>query len=113
ISTNLDERGRIVRDLGTNRALILHNHGLLTAGPTIPATWVLIFQLERVCKTQLAAMAAAKQAGTALALVPEEVAEKTAQGFDQTMQNAAEGKTNFDWPAHLAALDSVDDSYRH
>jgi len=113
ISTNLDERERIVRDLGTNRALILHNHGLLTAGPTIPATWVLIFQLERVCKTQLAAMAAAKQAGTALALVPEEVAEKTAQGFDQTMQNAAEGKTNFDWPAHLAALDSVDDSYRH
>ncbi len=113
ISTNLDERDRIVRDLGTNRALILHNHGLLVAGPTIPAAWVMIFQLERVCKTQLEAMAAAKASGRDLALIPADVAEKTAKGFDQTLQNAADGKTNFDWEAHLRALDEIDDSYRH
>ena len=113
ISTNLDERERIVRDLGSHRALILHNHGLLIAGPTIPASWVLIFQLERVCRTQLAAMAAAHATGTDLVLVSPEVAERTAKGFDQSMQNAAEGRTNFDWDAHLAALDTVDDSYRH
>ena len=113
ISTNLDERERIVRDLGSHRALILHNHGLLVAAPTIPAAWVLIYQLERVCATQLAAMAAANRAGTELSLMPLDVAEKTAAGFDQSMQNAAEGKTNFDWEAHLAALDQIDDSYRH
>ena len=38
---------------------------------------------------------------------------KTAKGFDQTFQNAADGKTNFDWEAHLRALDEIDDSYRH
>lgn len=113
ISTNLDERERIVRDLGSHRALILHNHGLLVAGPTIPAAWVMIFQLERVCKTQLDALAAAEASGRELALMPPEVAEKTAKGFDQTFQNAAEGKTNFDWEAHLRALDEIDDSYRH
>ena len=113
ISTDLDERERIVRDLGSNRALILHNHGLLVAGPTIPASWVLIFQLERTCKTQLAAMAAAKSAGVDLVLVPDDVAESTAKGFDQSMQNAADGKTNFDWEAHLRAMDEIDDSYRH
>ena len=112
ISTNLDERERIVADLGSNRALILHNHGLLVAGPTIPSSWVLIFQLERTCKTQLAAMAAAKSAGVELVLVPDDVAESTAKGFDQSMQNAADGKTNFDWEAHLRALDEIDDSYR-
>ena len=113
ISTDLDERERIVRDLGQNRALILHNHGLLVAGPTIPASWVLIFQLERVCRTQLEAMAAARAMGTDLVLVPVAVAEKTAEGFDQSLRNAAEGRTNFDWDAHLSALDAEDDSFRH
>jgi ribulose-5-phosphate 4-epimerase/fuculose-1-phosphate aldolase len=113
ISTNLDERERIVRDLGTHRALILHNHGLLVAAPTIPAAWVLIYQLERVCRTQLAAMAAAKASGQPITVMSDEVAEKTAAGSDQSMRNAAEGRTDFDWPAHLAALDAVDDSYRH
>lgn len=113
ISTDLDERERIVRDLGQNRALILHNHGLLVAGPTIPASWVLIFQLERVCRTQLEAMAAARAMGTDLVLVPVAVAEKTAEGFDQSLRNAVEGRTNFDWDAHLSALDAEDDSFRH
>ena len=114
ISTDLDERERIVADLGPkNRAMILHNHGLLVAGPTIPASWVLIFQLERTCKTQWEAMAAARALGPDLILISDEQAEFTASGFDQTMQNAADGKTDFDWGAHLAALDLVDDSYRH
>lgn len=113
ISTNLDERERIVRDLGDNRGLILHNHGLLVAGPTIPAAWVMIYQLERICQTQLDAMAAAKAMGREVVLMPEASAEKTVASFDQHFKNAAEGKTNFDWEAYLRVLDETDDSYRH
>lgn len=113
ISTNLDERERIVRDLGSHRALILHNHGLLVAAPTVSSAWVMIFQLERTCQTQLQAMAAVKRAGTELALMPLEVAEKTAAGFDSVFARASRGEYDFDWQAHLSALDRVDDSYRH
>src|ERR1041384_1242210 len=34
ITADFDERTRINRDLGKNRAMILHNHGLLTVGRT-------------------------------------------------------------------------------
>lgn len=113
ISTNLDERERIVQDLGDHRGLIMHNHGLLVAGPTIPAAWVMIYQLERICRTQLEAMAAARAMGQDVVLMPEEVAMKTAANFDQSFKNAAEGRSNFDWEAYLRALDETDDSYRH
>lgn len=113
ISLDLDERERIVRDLGDNRGLIMHNHGLMVAGPTIPAAWVMIYQLERICQAQLEAMAAAKAMGQEVVLMPEESAKKTVASFDRHFQNAAEGKTNFDWEAYLRVLDETDDSYRH
>src|SRR5437660_10771458 len=36
VATNLDERQRLVRDLGDKRVLVLRNHGLLTAGRSVP-----------------------------------------------------------------------------
>ena len=113
ISTNLDERERIVRDLGSHRGLILQNHGLLVAGPTIPAAWVMIYQLERICRTQLEAMAAARAMGKDVVVMPPEVADKTVESMSRNFQNAAEGRTNFDWEAYLRMLDETDDSYRH
>src|SRR6202166_5166297 len=34
-AVDLDERERLVRDLGPHDAMIMYNHGLLTCGPTI------------------------------------------------------------------------------
>ena len=39
-ATDLDERPRIVRDLGQKRGLILRNHGLLTVGRTMGEAFV-------------------------------------------------------------------------
>ena len=36
-AVDLDERERIVSDLGEHNALIMRNHGLLTCGPSVPA----------------------------------------------------------------------------
>ena len=113
LGSNLDERERLARDLGQHRGLIMRNHGLLVAAPTTPAGWVMIYQLERICRTQLEAMAAANAMGKQVKLMPPEVADKTVESMSRNFQNAAEGKTNFDWEAYLRMLDETDDSYRH
>jgi ribulose-5-phosphate 4-epimerase/fuculose-1-phosphate aldolase len=79
IALNLDERERLVADLGpTNKAMILRNHGLLAAGRTIPEAWGQIYYLERACQAQVAALAG----GSELILPPEEVRLKTAAQFN-------------------------------
>ena len=55
IALDLDERDRLVHDLGQNRAMILRNHGLLVGGRTIPEAWSDLYYLERACQAQVAA----------------------------------------------------------
>ncbi len=55
IALDLDERDRLVHDLGDNRAMILRNHGLLVGGRTIPEAWSDLYYLERACQAQVAA----------------------------------------------------------
>ena len=108
--TELDERERLARDIGPDgRALVLKNHGLLAAGPSIPMTWVLLYELERACASQLDAMAAAHAAGTGLDIPSAAVCEKTAAQFDEFL--AAPARDN-DWPAYLEMLDREDPGYR-
>ena len=106
----LDERARLARDFGPEgRALVLKNHGLLAAGPSVPSAWVLLYELERACASQLDAMAAARARGVALELPPPEVAERTARQFDEFLASPSRAD---DWPAFLAMLDREDPSYR-
>ncbi len=108
--TDMDERERLARDIGPKgRALVLKNHGLLAAGPSIPSTWVLLYELERACASQLDAMGAAHAAGTRLDLPPASVCEKTATQFDEFLTRP--GRDD-DWPAYLDRLDREDPSYR-
>jgi ribulose-5-phosphate 4-epimerase/fuculose-1-phosphate aldolase len=70
---DLEEGKRIAHALGDHKAVILSNHGLLTAGHTVDeAAWWFI-TMERTCQAQLLAEAA----GTPV-LIDEEQAEKTA-----------------------------------
>ena len=78
IALDLDERERLVRDLGPHPAMILRNHGLLVAGRTIPEAFSLIYYLERACQAQVAA----QSGGAALVFPPEEVRERTAAQFN-------------------------------
>ena len=78
IALDLDERDRLVRDLGDHKAMILRNHGLLCAGRTIPEAWSNLYYLERACQAQVAALAG----GAELVLPPEEVRLHTANQFN-------------------------------
>ncbi len=78
IALDLDERERLVQDLGQHKAMILANHGLLCAGRTIPEAFNQIYYLERACQAQVAALAG----GGELILPPEEVRLHTAEQFN-------------------------------
>lgn len=55
-----DEGKRIGEVLGLRKAVILKNHGILTAGPTVEAAAWWYIALENACQTQLLAEAAGK-----------------------------------------------------
>jgi len=104
VALDLDERPRLVASLGNLRAMILRNHGLLTAGRTIPEAFSLMFYLERACEVQVAALAG----GCELIYPSQEVCEKTAR--QHTMDDEPLG--DLEWAAHIRMLDREDSSYR-
>jgi ribulose-5-phosphate 4-epimerase/fuculose-1-phosphate aldolase len=98
------ERDRLIRDLGPHKAMILRNHGLLTAGATVAEAFVLMFNLEKAARTQMQAMAASSR----LVTPPPEVCELAAQQLEgDTVPVGAR-----EWPALLRRLDRADPSYR-
>ncbi|CAN5174727.1 class II aldolase/adducin family protein [soil metagenome] len=61
IALKLDERARLVKDLGPESSLmLLRNHGTLALGPTPGAAWLGIYQLERACAAQIKALSAGR-----------------------------------------------------
>ena len=57
LAIDIDERQRLVRDLGNNPVMILRNHGLLAVGTSIPLAFSNLFNLQFACETQVLAMA--------------------------------------------------------
>src|SRR5262249_6669249 len=55
---DVDERARLVKDLGDNPVMILRNHGLLAVGKSVPLAFSNLFNLQFACETQVLAMAA-------------------------------------------------------
>jgi ribulose-5-phosphate 4-epimerase/fuculose-1-phosphate aldolase len=105
VALDLDERQRLVADLGDKRVLILRNHGLLTAGRTIPEAFSLMYYLNEACRIQLDIMAS----GGKMALVGGQTAEKTARQFERPDSSYGQRE----WPALLRLLDRKDPSYRN
>ncbi len=53
IALDLDERARIVSDIGDKSLLMLRNHGTLTVGPNCAIAFLRMYFLENACKTQI------------------------------------------------------------
>ena len=77
IALDLDERERLVADLGQQNAMILRNHGLLTVGATVAEAFILMLNLDRACRVQLAI----QSTGQATYPVSAQVSEKTARQY--------------------------------
>jgi ribulose-5-phosphate 4-epimerase/fuculose-1-phosphate aldolase len=94
---DLDERARLVRDLGPHDAMILRSHGLLTCGATIQQAFNTMYQLELSCRSQVDAMAAR----TELILPSDNVLAHTAHLYQPGTRRPY---GVLEWPAMLRRL---------
>jgi ribulose-5-phosphate 4-epimerase/fuculose-1-phosphate aldolase len=105
IALGLEERERLISDLGPHKAMILHNHGLLTAGRTMAEAFVQMFNLEKAAAAQLAAMAASRE----LVMPAEDVSELTAVQHNEHTHPVGDDE----WPSLLRMLDRIDPGYKN
>jgi len=105
IALDLDERERLVANLGDKNNLMLRNHGTLTVGHTVAAAYVRMFFLERACQMQIAA----QSGGAELILLSKAMQERV---HEQVTTGSA-GVGERDWPALLRLLDREDPSYKN
>lgn len=54
VTTDTDEQPRLVASLGSKPVLILRNHGLLVACPSLPEAFSVYWTLQRACEIQVA-----------------------------------------------------------
>lgn len=94
---DLDERRRLVRDLGAHDAMILRSHGLLTCGATIQQAFNTMYQLELSCRAQVDAMAAR----TELVIPSDNVLAHTAHLYQPGTRRPY---GVLEWPAMLRLL---------
>jgi len=106
ITEDFAERERILADLGSNRALILHNHGLLTVGKTAREAFILMKYLLSAAEIQIRM----ESTGGVLIEIAPEVCEKVAAQYEK--HDSGAGRGSADWPAYLRMLDRVDPGYR-
>ncbi len=106
VALDLEERERLVADLGAKDAMILRNHGTLTVGKNVGQCFLKMYFLERACEAQVMALSG----GVAnLYHPPQGAPEKTASqgknGLDMISDKLA-------WPALLRKMDRLDSSFR-
>lgn len=98
IALNLDERERLVADLGQQSLMLLRNHGTLAVGSTAAECWLAMHHLESACRQQVMALSAGRDR---VLIAPQaaqsEVRKQTAHIADMVCA--------LTWPGCLRQLD--------
>ncbi|WP_371230600.1 class II aldolase/adducin family protein [Pseudomonas sp. QE6] len=108
VALNHDEKARLQADLGEAGFMILPNHGLLTCGPTIADTFLMMFTMQRACEIQVLAQGG----GAELIMIPQQIldgAMAMAAGVTRSKQGLGGALA---WPALLRKLDQQNPGYR-
>ena len=106
VASNLDERERMVADLGHRNAMLLRNHGTLTVGRSVAEAFTTMYYLETACTIQVRALAM----GRPLHPVEPEVVARVAQF--RPMGGLEVVARDLVWPALLRKLDRVAPNWR-
>ena len=104
VATDLEERDRIVADLGTKGAMLLRNHGTLTTGETVGEAFIRIYFLERACEAQIYALSAGENVNNPPQGTPEVAAQQGAAGLKVAAKLLA-------WPALLRKAYRLDPGF--
>ncbi len=76
VAVDLDERERIIADLGSKCAMLLRNHGTLAVGETVGEAFIRFYFLERACQAQILALSAGDNLNNPPQGAPEVTAEQ-------------------------------------
>ena len=105
IALNLDERARIVADLGDKTLMILRNHGTLAVGATPGEAWMGMFYLERACEAQVLALSGGRDG---VLLAPQSAQDEVTS---QVGVPGASKVANLAWPGWRRRLDRLSPGY--
>ncbi|QDL91716.1 class II aldolase/adducin family protein [Paroceanicella profunda] len=98
VALNLEERARLVADLGDLDVMILRNHGMLTCGRTVGEAFKRMYNLERTCRAQLQIMAS----GGKMRFVEEALADHVGDQFaNWSKMHGEEGRHDAEWEAYM------------
>ena len=106
IATELEERDRLVADLGDKSSMLLRNHGTLTVGASIAEAFMRMYFLERACQTQVMMLSVGRDG---LNEPNEGVADIVREQVTGTEMTAAVERLA--WPALRRKLDRIDPGY--
>ncbi len=106
VALDLNERGRLVRDLGEHKAMILRNHGLLAGGTSIAEAFHQLYMLERACAAQVAALSCGRE----LIIPPENVCQHASDQFKSFEKD--EAHYTMLWDAALRLIENGEPEYR-
>ncbi len=109
IALELDERERIVKNLGTKSLLMLRNHGTLTIGKTCGTAFLRMYFLENACKAQIFAQSVggAEHLHEETETMGHRVYQQGAAAFVPGMGD------NLVWPGLMRKLAKVNPGHEH
>ena len=109
IALDLDERERIIKDLGSKSLLLLRNHGTLTLGKTCGTAFLRMYFLENACKTQILAQSVGDESQ-----LHEEPIEMGNRVYQQGAAAFVPGMgDNLVWPGLIRKLKRTNPGYDH
>lgn len=100
-----DEKPRLVNDLGSNKFLMLRNHGLLTCGRSVADAFVSMYFFEATCAIQVRAQAG----GGELHAIPPDIIATAQEQARAVTRGAGNGLA---WPGLLRKLDRANPGYQ-
>ncbi|PAY06005.1 class II aldolase [Bradyrhizobium sp. UFLA03-84] len=108
IALDLDERERLVADLGAKFVMVLRNHGMLTCGRSVSEAFKLMHNLERSCRAQLAIQSAGAEIAPLSGAVAHKTAGQYATFYDSIESN---GVPDTEWAAFKRMLARTDPDF--
>jgi len=102
----MDERQRLLANLGDAEVMLLRNHGVLALGATVAQAFNNAYRLERACRSQLLAMSCNGE----LVLPAAAIIEKTNHLYQPSVRRTY---GLLEWPAMRRLADRIDPSYKN
>lgn len=111
LADTLEEGERLAKLLGRNHVILMKNHGALVVGENVAQAYRRLYRLERVCRMQLIAMAAASGSGGKLAVLSSDVVARV-QAINPQDSHTRDDRERLFFEAMMRVLDRELPGYR-